>query len=88
MQRTIPGLVAILLFTLPGLAQTSQPQTVTSYGATEFDARNALMSQIQGLGQMAGGIYCEPMYRLDDRNQQVIWQYQCRGTVWQQKKQI
>lgn len=89
MQRTIPGplhlsvhgLVAIIFFALPGQAQTSPLQTVTAYGATELDARLALTQQIQGWGVLAKGIYCEPMYRLDDRNQRVIWQYQCRGLV-------
>ncbi|AFY62780.1 hypothetical protein [Synechococcus sp. PCC 6312] len=75
----------ITWFILPGPAQAPTLLPVTAYGVTELDARLALMQQIQGLGQMAGGIYCEPMYRLDDRNQRVIWQYQCRGTVLQQK---
>lgn len=67
MRHVIPGLIAILCFTLPGQAQTSQ--TITAYGATELDARLALTQQIQGWGVLAGGIYCEPMYRLDDQNQ-------------------
>jgi hypothetical protein len=78
MQRIIPGLlqplfhglVAILLLAFPGQAQTSQ--TVTTYGATELDARLALTQQIQGWGVLAGGIYCEPMYRLNNQNQRVI----------------